>query len=175
MRLTIRSNDDLTEYYRQLMIYGSCQTDEDGVPVPREVPEHWHALGNALRGQSVTGYLPSGVQVSGHRAGKRTMIKAILEGAGTSTPPDNGGFTLHGVPEYQPQPLKVIADVAPEDVRWSCKRPTTPIYAVGTYGWAMEQAAARISPAEREYNRKLNAESAAMMASFAEMLGIKKP
>lgn len=59
------------------------------------------------------------------------------------------------------------------EVRWICKAPTETVYAKGTNGWLTEQVLARITPAQREYNRKLAKENAAVMDRFAKLLGVK--
>jgi hypothetical protein len=60
------------------------------------------------------------------------------------------------------------------EVRWACKRPTAPVYAIGTNGWMLEQYEARLTPAMREHNRKIAAENAAIMDRFATALGVKR-
>lgn len=66
------------------------------------------------------------------------------------------------------EPAPVVASV-----RWICKAPTEPVYAKGTNGWLTEQVLARITPAQREYNRKLAKENAAVMDRFAKLLGVE--
>lgn len=73
---------------------------------------------------------------------------------------------------WSTEPLPVnIPEIA--SVRWVCKAPTEPVYAEGTDGWLTEQVLARITPAQREYNRKLTKENAAVMDRFAKLLGVK--
>lgn len=85
---------------------------------------------------------------------------------------------IEALRKWNSRPAASIPHKAPgiAGVRWICAKPTDPfppVYAPGSYGWMMEQYEARLTPAIREHNRKIREENAALMAEFADLLGVK--
>lgn len=180
---------NIRDRFMQQLIWGDVLTDGHGNVIPRELPDYWASVKEAwdahvegklthtralnrpavteLRGpmfhmtwtdELMTHQTGVSMRVGGRGYGKRAaQIEALRRW--NSRP---------GV--YHPKDVSRIGSV-----RWICPRPTdppAPVYAVGSYGWAMEQAIAFQSPYVVEHNRKLNAKVAAKVSAIHDILGV---
>lgn len=169
----------------QQLIWGDVLTDGHGNVIPRELPAYWSSVKDAwdnhveakvthtrtLNRPPVTVMRgprfhmtwtdePFRLVVGGRGHGKNLARQEWLRGRGIVT--------------------DFLAGIRGEDkpwassITWVCKRPTAPVYAKGTMGWAMEQYEASLTPEMRAYNRKLASDNAALYDRAARALGLKR-
>lgn len=168
------------ERFFQQVVFGDVRTDGHGNVIPRELPDYWSSVKEAW---------------DTHVEGKLTYTRSLNQPAMIGIDPAGGPeslvvwmdeYTRFFREQYQ-DPHLVVREVVEEwtltpkqpeipevsSVRWSCKAPTGPVYSVGTYGWAMEQAESMQSPHVVEYNRKLALEYRGKVSRLSEFLGGK--
>lgn len=73
--------------------------------------------------------------------------------------------------------LRQRVDVSPTvspiaSVTWSCKRPSDPVYPVGSDGWLMEQMEARKTPGQRMYEQIAAEDNKRRMDDFLQRTGL---
>jgi hypothetical protein len=175
---------NIRDRFMQQLVWGDVLTDGHGNVIPRELPDYWASVKEAW---------------DAHVEGKLTHTRSLNRPAVTElrgpmfhmTWTDEAfphpqrwivGGRGHGkrmrqieaLRRWNSRPEAFIPHKAPDigEVRWVCKPPTAPVYAVGTNGWLMEQAEARVTPAMREHNRRIGEQNAALYAKFADLLGV---
>jgi hypothetical protein len=183
---------NIRDRFMQQLIWGDVLTDGHGNVIPRELPDYWasvkeawdaHVEGKLTHTRSLN--RPAVTELRGpmfhmtwtdelmtHETGWRNRLLVGGRGYGKNRARAESLRGREVITDF-------LAGIRGEDrpwassIRWVCKPPTAPVYAVGTNGWLMEQAEARVTPAMREHNRRIGEQNAALYAKFADLLGVK--
>lgn len=163
---------NIRDRFMQQMMWGEVLTDGHGNVIPRELPDYWASVkeawdarveGNLMthetgwRSRPLDEYADSFLAEMHRYAGVREVARKWLY-----------------MDELTRRRARLGLDVpAVLSVRWVCKTPTAPVYAIGTNGWLMEQYQARLTPEMRKHNRRIAEENAAIMDRYADLLGVK--
>lgn len=179
---------NIRDRFMQQLIWGDVLTDGHGNVIPRELPDYWasvkeawdaHVEGKLTHTRSLN--RPSVTELRGPMFHMSWTDELMTHETGWRHPLIVGGRghgkrlrQIEALRRWNSRPEAFIPHKAPDigEVRWVCKPPTAPVYAVGTNGWLWEQAEARVSPEMREYNRKLESRYRAKVSGLLDLLGV---
>lgn len=172
--------------FLQQLIWGDVLTDGHGNVIPRELPDYWasvkeawdtHVEGKLTHTRSLN--RPAVTELRGPMFHMTWTDELMTHETGWRPLAGGRGHgkrmrQIEALRKWNSRPEAFIPHKAPDigEVHWACRRPTAPVYAVGSNGWLMEQAALTQYPPMRDHNRKLNPRVADKVSALYDILGV---